>query len=149
MGFDLRISHTALATENQSACVAQTGPCERPSLQGRPAHDFVADLAWEHGPLRLRYGVDAVSGIRISRDLDTTVPTRVLHSTGARLMIPGARGLSLSLDVRNLLDLRAAEYQGIAIAGVPQTYPGPIGDLYDYPLPGRRVLLSARWVLDH
>lgn len=144
-GFDARVSHTALATANGSECDYVAGRCERPPLVGRPAHDFVADLAWERGPVRLRYGVDVVSGIRADQKGDIVVPPRALHGAGVRVAVPRAPGLSLTLDVRNLFDLRVADYAGAPINGVPQTYPGPIGDAFDYPLPGRRVLLSVRW----
>lgn len=137
-GFEARASHTALATANQAECSFAEGACARPPLPGRPTHDFVADLAWTGGPLRLRYGIDVVSGIRADLAGAIEVPTRILHSAGAKLFVPGVSGLALSLDVRNLLDLRVAEYPGPF--GRPVS--APIGDLFDYPLPGRRILLS-------
>ena len=152
-GFDLRLSHTALSTENQSACRFAGGggsprACERPPLPGRPAHDFVGDLSFTAGVVRIRYGIDVVTGI--SADNSGTyayrVPDRVLHSAGARVAIPGAEGLSVALDVRNLFDLRIAEYPGVQIGSVAGKDPYPIGDFFDYPIPGRRILLSARWV---
>ncbi len=143
-GLELRLSHTALATANESSCRVVAGACERPPLPGRPEQDFVGDLAYVLGPVRLRYGVDVVAGIQADVVGDATyrVPDRVLHSAGARLAVPGASGLTLSLDVRNLLDLRAAAYPS-ALGGADRY---PIGDLFDYPIPGRRLLLSARWV---
>ncbi|HEY5148022.1 MAG TPA: TonB-dependent receptor, partial [Polyangiaceae bacterium] len=66
------------------------------------------------------------------------VPARVLVSTGARVDV--ARDVRLALDVRNLLDVRTGSYQG-AMGLVHE----PIGDYYEYPLPGRSVLLSARF----
>jgi len=141
-GIELRVSHTALATANEDECRPSSGRCERPALPGRPTHDLVADLAYTHGPARLRYGVDVVAGIQTDRIGTIEVPPRVLHSAGARVVVPGAPGLSLAVDVRNLLDLRAARYPGL----LGRADPYPIGDLYDYPIPGRRLLLSVRWV---
>ena len=143
-GLELRLSHTALATADESACRVVAGACERPPLPGRPEHDFVGDLAFTYGPVRVRYGVDVVAGIQADLAGDPTyrVPDRILHSTGARLAVPGAAGLTLSLDVRNLFDLRAAQYPS-ALGGTDRY---PIGDLFDFPIPGRRLLLSARWV---
>ena len=141
-GLELRLSHTALATANESRCRVVAGACERPPLPGRPEHDFVGDLAYAIGPVRLRYGVDVVAGIQADDIGDYRVPSRVLHSAGARLAVPGLTGLTLSLDVRNLFDLRAADYPS-ALGGTDRY---PIGDLFDYPIPGRRLLLSARWV---
>ncbi len=141
---DLHAAYTGLAATNESACasvVASAADCERPPLPGRPTHDVVTDLAYTYGPLRVRYGVDAVSGIRVDLTGAVEVPTRVLHSTGARLEVPHVRGLTLALDVRNLFDLRTGTYAG-AVGPVERA----IGDTYDYPLPGRSVLVSARFV---
>lgn len=147
-GFELRLSHTALATSNLSDCRIEGSTCVRPPLPGRPEHDFVADLAFTTGPVRVRYGVDVITGIAASNsgDFAYQVPDRVLHSAGARLEVPGAPGLSVALDIRNLLDLRAAQYPSLAIGGKAGTDPYPIGDFFDYPVPGRRILVSARWV---
>jgi hypothetical protein len=140
-GVELRLSHTALATANESECRYVGGGCERPPLPGRPAHDFVGDLSYELGPVRVRYGVDVVTGIYADLTGSTRVPDRVLHSASVRLAVPGADGLSLTLDVRNLLDLRVAEY-----AGVSGPVRAPIGDALDFPIPGRRILFAARWL---
>ena len=141
-GFELRLSHTALATANESACRFVSGVCERPPLPGRPANDFVGDFSYTVGPVRVRYGIDVVTGIYQDEIGSTPHPDRVLHSTGARLEVPGAPGLSLSLDIRNLFDLRVGEYPGVGGSLVR----APIGDALDYPIPGRRILFSARWV---
>lgn len=143
-GFELRLSHTALSTRNLGDCRFVAGTCERPPLPGRPEHDFVGDLSFTTGPVRVRYGVDVVTGISADNtgSFAYRVPDRVLHSAGARLAIPGVPGLSVALDVRNLFDLRVAEYPGV-LGGKD---PYPIGDFFDYPIPGRRILLSARWV---
>ncbi len=140
-GIELRLSHTALSTANESNCRYVGGACERPPLPGRPEHDFVGDLSYELGPVRVRYGIDVVAGITADETGTAVVPDRVLHSAGIRLDVPGLPGLSLTLDVRNLLDLRVAEYAG-ALGPVR----APIGDALDFPIPGRRILLAARWV---
>jgi hypothetical protein len=142
-GFDARVSHTGLATSNESECRAELGACERPPLPGRPTTDFVADLAWSRGPIRLRYGIDVVAGMTASIGGDTIVPARAFHGAGVTLAVPTVRGLSLGLDVRNLFDLRAVDYR--ATSGTERL---PVGDQFAYPLPGRRFLLSARWTLD-
>jgi outer membrane receptor protein involved in Fe transport len=48
--------------------------------------------------------------------------------------------LRLALDVRNLFDVRVATYEG-ATGPVHE----PIGDYYEFPLPGRTLLVSARF----
>lgn len=141
-GFEGRVSETALASENLSACRYVGTACERPPLPGRPAQDVVADLSYGQGFWRLRYGFDFVSGI--ATDATGTpalfVPPRALHSAGVRLAIPPAPGLTVAFDVRNLLDLRVATYD--AALG---SYRAPIGDAYAYPLPGRRFLLAISY----
>lgn len=145
-GFEVRLSETALATVNESACrYTVGGSCERPDLPGRPAHDLVFDLAYGYGPARIRYGFDLVSGTHTDLEgrPESIVPARLLHSAGAYLDVPGAPGLSAALELRNLLDTRVAEYPG-AFGPVR----APIGDIYNYPLPGRRFMISLRWVTD-
>jgi hypothetical protein len=138
---DLHVSYTGLATANESACAATAGPCERPPLPLRPEHDVVGDLGIALGPTRIRYGVDAMSGMRGDLAGDLRVPPRVVQSAGVRLDVPHVRGLRLSFDLRNLFDVRTATYAG-AFGSVRE----PIGDSVQYPLPGRSFLLTARWV---
>lgn len=139
---DLRASYTGLSTANEAACaVAGAGgasTCERPPLPGRPEHDLVIDAAYGFGPLRVRYGIDVVTGMRADLTGTVIVPARAIHGVGARLEVPGVRGLVLGIDVRNLFDLRVAQY-----AGATGPVRAPIGDLYDYPLPGRSLLATA------
>jgi hypothetical protein len=137
---ELRASYTALSSENLSACAVAVGSCPRPPLPGRPSNDFVADLIYTVGPAHLRYGVDAVSGISASLGGDVIVPPRVLQSTGVRVDVPGVSGLRVALDVRNLFDVRIASYDGVL--GAVRL---PIGDLFEYPLPGRTFLVSVRY----
>lgn len=145
-GFDLRVAYTGMATENDSACAAANGAlsptaaCDRPSLPGRPESDLVGDLAYTLGPLRVRIGVDAVSGMIADRVGTIVVPPRVLGSAGLRLDVPGVRGLRLAADVRNVFDERTSEYGGV-LGPVRE----PIGDAFEYPLPGRTFLVSVRW----
>ena len=58
------------------------------------------------------------------------------------MKVPPVRGLSFSFDVRNLFDERVGRYPN-SLGG---TDPYPIGDLFEYPLPGRRFLATARWM---
>lgn len=141
-GLDARVAYTGLATENESECRFGGGRCDRPPLPGRPAHDLVADAAFTRGPMKVRYGIDVVAGIQVDLTGEVAVPARVLHSAGASLAIPGVRGLTATVEVRNIFDLRAAEY-----AGVSGPVRAPIGDVYVYPLPGRRFLASLLYVL--
>jgi outer membrane receptor protein involved in Fe transport len=146
LGFELRASYTLLATANESVCEAQTGflsanaACDRPELPGRPTNDLVADLTYTLAPVRLRYGVDAITGMIADEVGAVVVPPRVLQSAGARLDVPYVRGLRLAFDARNLFDVRTGIYEG-ALGAVRE----PIGDSYAYPLPGRTFLLSAQW----
>lgn len=146
----LRASYTLLRTANDSACDV-TAPststaCAAPPLPGRPGHDLVLDLGLRVGAVRLRYGLDVVADLAADLTGAVRVPPRALQSVGARLLVgdatgaPELDGLTLALDVSNLADLRTASY-----AGVLGPVEEPIGDLYEYPLPGRAFLLSARF----
>lgn len=140
-GFDLRVAYTGLDTFNDDECNRPApGVCQRPPLAGRPATDVIADLAYELNPIRIRYGLDYVSGIERDSAGTVEVPARLLHSASIRLNVPDAPGLSVTLDIRNLTDVRAVDYASLIGTGR-----APIGDLYDYPLPGRTILLSARF----
>jgi outer membrane receptor protein involved in Fe transport len=135
---EVRASYTGLATENDASCTAVTGGCARPPLPGRPASDLVGDARVRVGPAVLRVGVDAVTGMVADVAGSILVPARVLASTGVRVDV--VRGVRLALDVRNLLDVRTATYAG-ALGPVHE----PIGDYYEYPLPGRSFMVSARF----
>ena len=90
------------------------------------------------GPAVVRVGVDAVSGMVADLAGSIGVPPRVLASTGLRLDV--TREVRLALDVRNVFDVRTGTYAG-ALGPVRE----PIGDYYEYPLPGRSFLVSARF----
>jgi hypothetical protein len=149
--FEMRASYTGLMTENREdgACAATPSPgaCARPALPGRPAHDFYADATVDLAFVRLRYGLDVVSGVAVDRLGAVQVPARVLQSAGVRVDVPlgreargGAASLRLAFDVRNLFDVRTGTYDG-ALGPVRE----PVGDVLEYPLPGRTLLVSARF----
>jgi hypothetical protein len=135
LGADIRVSYTGLWTENESRP-------NHPQLAGRPPHDVVADVSYRFGPLRLRWGLDVLAGMTADDAGTIAVPARALQSIGLDLDVPRLRGVRVAIDVRNLFDVRTAEYAQ-PITGSTVAY--PIGDAYEYPLPGRSVLLSLSW----
>ncbi len=143
-GLRVRGSYTGLATRNRSTCEVSLGAgtaCVSPNLPGRPVHDAVVDAAYALGPARLRYGLDVLSGMTADLTGSVTVPARVFHSAGVDLQVPRVPGLGIGIDVKNLFDLRVAEY-----AGVLGPVRAPVGDALEYPIPGRRFLLYVRFV---
>lgn len=142
-----RVSYTYLATANDTSCdplAARSldAACPAPPLPGRPAHDLVVDVAAKLGPFRLRYGVDVVADIRADLTGTVVVPARALQSAGARVRLPwsiSGESATFALEVSNLADVRTASY-----AGVLGPIRAPIGDLYEYPLPGRAFLATLR-----
>ncbi len=146
--FFARVAYTLLASENLSACASRVtstitttpGACDRPPLPGRPSDDLLTDAGVHLGPVRLRYGVDVVSGEYADSIANVPVPARVLQSTGASLDVPRVPGLRLAVDARNLFDVRTGTYPG-GFAPVQE----PIGDAYLYPLPGRSILGTIRY----
>jgi vitamin B12 transporter len=146
-GFDARAAYTGLLTfdDDPNACVTCT---TAPPLPGRPGHDFVGDLAYALGPVRVRYGVDYVGSIYTSENGTVRAPDRLLQSTGVRVVVPWVKTLRLAFDVQNLLDVRTglAPSSGPPLPGLPaEASRVPIGDQFDYPLPGRSFLFTARW----
>jgi iron complex outermembrane receptor protein len=139
---EARATYTGLATENRVECAATAAPvaCARPPLPGRPAHDVYADVAAHAAFVTVRYGVDVVSGMLADRLGTVQVPARVLQSAGVRVDVPGVPGLRLAADVRNLFDVRTGTYEG-ALGPVRE----PVGDAFEYPLPGRSLLVTARF----
>jgi len=145
--FEARASYTYLATANDTECDvtaarASGERCPAPALPGRPAHDLVIDLAAKLGPLRFRYGVDVVADLRADLTGTITVPARALQSVGVRAALPWSvarEKATLAFEISNLGDVRTASYAGIA--GAVQV---PVGDLYEYPLPGRAFLATLR-----
>ena len=135
---EVRAAYTALATENDASCLAVVGTCERPPLPGRPEQDLVADAIARVGAASVRAGVDAVTGAFADLTGSIAVPPRAFVSAGARVDV--AAGVRLAVDVRNLFDVRTGTYPG-ALGPVRE----PVGDFYEYPLPGRSVLVSARF----
>jgi outer membrane receptor protein involved in Fe transport len=98
------------------------------------------DVGVSVGPARLRYGLDVVADLRADLSGSVTVPPRALQSVGARVTLPyGPHVVTFALDVSNLFDVRVASYAGL-FGPVRE----PIGDLYEYPLPGRAFLASVR-----
>lgn len=139
----LRVSYTGLATSNLSECGSSLLQCERPSLPGRPTHDAVVDLAYAVGPLTFRYGVDVTSGIQADLTGAVQVPARALHNASVTFRVPESNGVAITADAKNIFDLRTASY-----AGATGPVDAPIGDLYAYPLPGRRFFLSVKDTFD-
>ncbi len=141
-GVDVRLAYTGLLTFNDDAtnCPACSAS---PPLVGRPAHDFVGDVAYAYGPVRIRYGLDAVAQLHADARGQTQVPARVLQSVGARFVPPWYRAVRVAVDVSNLLDVRTGLTTGFMGLAVRE----PIGDQFAYPLPGRAFLISARWTV--
>ncbi len=134
-GARVRASYTGLSTTNFTGCAL--GSC--PPLPGRPAHDLAIDVSYTIGVATLRYGLDALAGMRADAAGTIVVPPRVLQSIGGRLEI-GPR-VTFAIDVRNLFDVRTGDYAQ-SFNNTVVAY--PIGDAYAYPLPGRNFLASVR-----
>jgi iron complex outermembrane receptor protein len=144
----------ALATRNLRTSLSYTGLATRNTgddpltrdrpLPGRPAHDLAYDAAWRVGPLVLRYGLDAIAGTTVDEGGTIVLPARVFHGLGAALNLPG--GLRAGVDVENLFDLRTF-YTNPPLAG--RSHPSPVSDFLGFPLPGRTVWMTLRWMHEH
>ena len=130
-GLRQQLSYTLLLTEDQSD--------GRP-LPGRPRHDLAYDASYRFGPVRVRYGVDLVSGILI--DGQVPLPPRIFHSAGLKLEVPHVAGLEVGVDIENLFDQRVL-YVPSPSLGMPVIY--PVSDFLGYPLPGRTFWGTLRY----
>ena len=136
---DVRAVYNFLLTANRTLCdVARADACTSPPLPGRPRHALTTDAGLRIGKVTLRYGVDVVSGMLADLLGAIRVPSRALQSAGVR--VHATRSLLLGADLRNLANVRTGSYAG-ALGAVQ----APIGDQYDYPLPGRTLFFFARF----
>ncbi len=138
-GAEIRASYTGLFTRNDD-----DGLLGAP-LPYRPAHDFVLDASYVIGPFRFRYSLDALADETIDEAGLNEVPSRVLQNIGVQMQVPRLRDVRLSIDIRNMFDVRTVEYAQGQLNGA--TLPYPVGDVYFYPLPGRSFLISLAWIL--
>jgi iron complex outermembrane receptor protein len=135
-GLRTQISYTLLATENLSDHPLANGR----KLPGRPLHDLAYDASYRIGPVRVRYGLDAVAGTTVDVEGTRVLPARVLHSAGISARVPFLRGLQASLEAQNLFDLRtlyvSSTYRPVAM---------PVSDFLGFPLPGRTLWAAVRF----
>lgn len=138
-GLRTQLSYTLLATANLGDDPLARGD----PLPGRPTHDLAYDAAYRIGPLRVRYGLDALAGTTVDVEGTRVLPARVLHSAGASLDVPLVPGLRASIEVQNLLDLRTL-YVSAPLLG--RSIATPVSDFLGFPLPGRTVWASLQLV---
>jgi len=138
-GLRTTLSYTLLATENQSPDPLSKG---RP-LPGRPVHDLAYDAAYAIGPVRIRYGLDALAGSTVDVEGTRGLPARVLHSAGTSVAIPFLHGLRASIEVQNLFHLRTL-YVTSPLRSAPVAT--PVSDFLGFPLPGRTAWISLHYV---
>jgi iron complex outermembrane receptor protein len=122
-------------------------------LPGLPRHQALGRIELE-GPWRplvpaAFYEADYASADYLDLGRERLMPGRLLHAAGVRATLRGrhAHGgeVRLSLEARNLGDLRVAS---LPLAppqnGLTQT-PVAVADFFGYPLPGRSVFGTLEW----
>jgi iron complex outermembrane receptor protein len=136
-GLLTQVSYTLLLTQNRSDSPLERG---RP-LPGRPQHDLAYDASYRFGPVRLRYGLDAIAGTTLDPSATVVLPSRILHGVGASLDVPFLPGLRAGVDIENLFNRRTL-YVRSPLTGA---FPIPLSDFYGFPLPGRSGLFTLRF----
>jgi hypothetical protein len=111
-------------------------------LPGRPRHDLAYDASYTFGPVRVRYGVDLLTGVLVDGALPLPLPPRIFHGAGLALEVPWVPGLRVAVDVENLLDQRILWVPSPASGG---PIPYPVSDFLGYPLPGRTLWGTLRF----
>lgn len=106
-----------------------------------PRHRLSVRAELKSGPLSCFWETLYTSDVW--RDLQNTdgafVPARALHSIGAGAGPLGRYGVTLTVEVRNLADLRVIDLPLGGTSHAGESTPYPLVDLFDYPLPGRAV----------
>jgi iron complex outermembrane receptor protein len=74
------------------------------------------------------------------------IPGRALHALGGRIGPSRQVPFALTVEVRNLADLRVVQLPLGGTIHRGETAPYPLVDFYDYPLPGRAVYLTLAWL---
>jgi iron complex outermembrane receptor protein len=132
------LSYTFLYTNNRSDDPLSHGQ----PLPGRPIHDFSYDASYRIGPLRVRYGVDALAGTTVDTAANLIVPPRFFHGAGLSLDVPRFTGLRIGLEVQNLFDVRVMRVPSPLTNTLVAV---PVSDFLGFPLPGRSFWATLRF----
>lgn len=108
-------------------------------LPERPRHELAARADLLGRPFKLFYEVQFVGEVFRDQQNNNLLPARWLHAIGASFE---HAPFLLSLEVRNLADLRVVDLPLGGLIHRGQTTPYPLVDTFDYPLPGRAVYLT-------
>lgn len=117
------------------------------ALPNLPAHKLDARADLDLGPFHLFYELAFTGDVSLSPygTDGQVIPARALHAAGGRAGPWPRWPLSLSIEVRNLADLRVVQRPGGDRIHAGQSTPEPLVDFYYYPLPGRAVYLTLAW----
>src|SRR5262249_34032764 len=109
-------------------------------LPERPRHEFAARVDLGGAPFKLFYEAQFVDEVFRDQQNYNRLPARWLHAVRASFE---RAPLSVSLEVRNLADLRVIDLPLGGLVNRGNTTPYPLVDTFDYPLPGRSVYLTV------
>jgi iron complex outermembrane receptor protein len=134
------LDYTFLDTLNQTGHFFDGS--EGKQLPGVPRHKLGARI--DLGDRGYRVFYEALYTGDVWRDAENTdgafIPARTLHSLGAIIGPFHRVPFVLTVEVRNVADLRVVQLPlGGSIHAPGATTPYPLVDLFDYPLPGRAI----------
>jgi iron complex outermembrane receptor protein len=109
---DAAVGYTYLETEDTGDIPYYRGN----ALPSRPAHDVNASVACSWRSLRATYELHYVSANWLDRANFREAPARDLHSLAVTLRMP-VKGVSLSVEGRNLTDEHATDVAGFPLPG--------------------------------
>ena len=151
----LQADVTLLETVNESQKKGHTGK----ALPGRPARKVTGrgELFARWG--RLFYEVSYEGENYLDAENKMRLAPRLLHSVGATIVVgpllkmfgakppSGLMRMSLTLEVKNLLNIRTEELPIVPQPppGWPQTRTEPVSDYVGFPLPGRAFYVTFDW----
>ena len=137
--FTVAADYTFLHTSDSTGGIF--ADAEGKQLPFVPSHRLSLRAELKSGPLSCFYETLYTSDVW--RDLQNTdgafIPARALHSIGASAGPLTRYGITLTVEVRNLADLRIIDLPLGGTSHAGESTPYPLVDLFDYPLPGRAV----------
>jgi outer membrane receptor protein involved in Fe transport len=136
--YRVRLDYTFLDTANYGAEVGAYGK----ELPGRARHQVALRAEWLRGPFRVFYEFDFYDAVFTDEQNYSVLPGHALHALGAELSHGPWR---FTAEARNLADLRVLDVPAGGLAQQGNTYPYPLADFFNYPLPGRAIYATLAY----
>ena len=119
-----------------------TQDVEGKQLPNRARNELGARVDLTTGPFALFYDVHFLDAVWRDAENYNQLPARWLHAAGGSFGPARGWPLTLTVEVRNLLDVRVVDLPLGGSVNQGRTTPYPLVDVFDYPLPGRAIYVT-------